>query len=276
MTQARPIRLLVTDVDGTLVRDDKSLSPAVHEAACRLRDAGIRLAVVSSRATVGLDGLAEALALDTPRAGFNGAVVLEPDGRVLQELFIPTEICHSVVETFERDGLDPWLFADGRWLLGNPAQPYIEHECRSLGVGFETVRDFKPFLARTHKLMGVSGDFERVARTEAALAAQHHGTAAIHRSQLFHVDVTNGQANKGAAALLIARSLGVDAAEMACIGDMSNDIPMLQVAGLAIAMANAPDAVRRHAHQIVRSNEEDGWAEAVDRLILQPAERRAP
>ena len=266
-----PIRLLVSDVDGTLVRNDKTLSAAVLEAVSHLRDAAIRLAIVSSRAPVGLDVLVAPLQLDTPRAGFNGAVILGPDDRALRNIFVPDAVCRKTVDHLESAGLDVWLFADGRWKLRNADQPYIAHERRSLGIGFEIVDDFSPFYGRTHKIMGVSEDLDAVADAEAILAPAIGDEASVHRSQLFHVDVTSIRANKGDAALLIAQSLGIDRADMACIGDMSNDIPMLDAAGLAIAMGNAPDIVRAHAHEVVASNEEDGWAEAVERLILPSA-----
>ena len=273
MSGEPPIRLLVSDVDGTLVRPDKSLSPAVLDAVAALRRHGVRLAVVSSRATIGLDVLIGPLRLDTPRAGFNGGVILGVDDQVLEEHVIPEAACRETVARLEADGLDVWVFADGRWLLKNRRLPYIEHERRSLNADYEAVDDFAPFLARTHKLMGSSSDFARVALAEATLAEAVGTEVAVHRSQLFHVDVTHRDANKGSAALSIARRLGVDRSEMACIGDMSNDIPMLDVAGLAIAMGNAPDAVRAHAHDVVASNEADGWAEAVQRLILPRAPR---
>lgn len=274
MSGQAPIRLVVTDVDGTLVRPDKSLSPAVLTQVQALRDHGVRLAVVSSRATVGLDVLIGPLALDTPRAGFNGAVVLDPANRILHERVIAEAVCRDVVSRLEAGGLDIWMFADGRWLLKNEQLPYIEHERRSLSADYEAVTSFEPFFARTHKLMGCSTDFAAVALAETSLAEAAGAEASVHRSQLFHVDITHRDANKGAAALLIARSLGIDPAEMACIGDMANDIPMLDVAGLPIAMGNAPDSVRQHAQATVASNEADGWAEAVEHLILPRAPRK--
>jgi Cof subfamily protein (haloacid dehalogenase superfamily) len=276
MTAAQPpIRLLVSDVDGTLVRPDKSLSPAVRAAADALRANGIRLAVVSSRATIGLDVLIGPLQLDTPRAGFNGAVILDPANHILHERVIAEPVCRDVVSRLEAGGLDIWVFADGRWLLKNEQLPYIEHERRSLNADYEVVEDFGPFLGRTHKVMGSSIDFAAVTLAETSLALAVGTEAAVHRSQLFHVDITHRDANKGTAALLIARALGIDPSEMACIGDMSNDLPMLDVAGLAIAMGNAPELVRRRAHAVVASNEKDGWAEAVERLILPRAPRPA-
>lgn len=266
-----PIRLVVSDVDGTLVRNDKSLSPAVLQAVGRLREAGIRLAIVSSRASIGLDVLIGPLALDTPRGGFNGAVILDPAHHVLHELVIPEATCRDVVARLEASGLAVWVFADGRWLLKDRELPYIEHERRSLNADYEAVDDFSPFLDRVHKVMGSSTDFAAVSRAEADLKRVAGDAAAVHRSQLFHVDITHAHANKGEAALFIARSLGIDPGEMAGIGDMGNDVPLLDAAGLAIAMGNAPPEVRSHAHHVVASNEEDGWAEAMDRLILPRA-----
>jgi hydroxymethylpyrimidine pyrophosphatase-like HAD family hydrolase len=95
-----------------------------------------------------------------------------------------------------------------------------------------------------------------------------------HRSQLYYLDVTHPDANKGNAALRLAELLGVPADEMACIGDMSNDIAMLNVAGLAIAMGNGTVEVSQAAHYVTDTNDRDGWALAVQERLLPRAPAR--
>jgi hydroxymethylpyrimidine pyrophosphatase-like HAD family hydrolase len=90
----------------------------------------------------------------------------------------------------------------------------------------------------------------------------------VARSQSYYLDITHARANKGTAALALARLLGVAAEEMACIGDMPNDLPMLDVAGLAIAMGNATDDVKARAHAVTDDNDSDGWARAIERFVL--------
>jgi Cof subfamily protein (haloacid dehalogenase superfamily) len=260
-------RLLVTDVDGTLVRHDRTLAPSTIAAAKRLRQAEVALALVSSRPPGGLDVLRGPLGIDTPCAGFNGALVQDATGRVLVERTIPEAACREAVTRLEAAGLDVWVFAGGEWLLKNEAAPYVPREQLSISMGWRVVADFEPELGAVHKVMGSSRDFARVAAAEAELRAALGDQAAVLRSQDYYVDITHPQANKGEAALAIAALLGVAPAAMACIGDMPNDLPMFAVAGAAIAMGNAPEAVKARARMIVADNDSDGWAEAVGRLL---------
>ncbi|MCB8875129.1 Cof-type HAD-IIB family hydrolase [Acidisoma silvae] len=259
--------LLVSDVDGTIVRHDRTLAPSTILAAARLRQAGIRLALISSRPPGGLAVLRTPLGLDTPCAGFNGALVQDAAGRTVAEHTIPEDACREAVARLERDGLDVWVFAGGEWLLKNENAAYIAREQLSISMGWRVVSDFAPYLGAVHKVMGSSNDFARCAVAATGLSAALGEAAAVLRSQDYYVDVTNARANKGEAARLIAKLLGVDPAEMAAIGDMPNDLPMFAASGLAIAMGNASDGVKASAHITVADNDSDGWAEAADRII---------
>jgi Cof subfamily protein (haloacid dehalogenase superfamily) len=268
MTAPVPIRLVVTDVDGTLVRHDKTLAPSTIAAAETLRRRGIKLGLVSSRPAHGLDVLLVPLGIDTPRAGFNGAEVLSPDGELLAELTIPEPVARETVARMEAAGVDPWVFTGGKWFLKNTQAHYIPREKLSISLDYDAVTDFAPHLARVHKIMGSHTEFELMGRMEAELRAALGDGAAVARSQNYYLDVTHRDANKGFAALSLAKLLGVDPQAMACIGDMPNDTPMFSVCGLAISMGNAPEAVQKLAHAVTGSNEADGWGEAIERFVL--------
>jgi Cof subfamily protein (haloacid dehalogenase superfamily) len=267
----RPIRLVVTDVDGTLVTHARTLAPSTVAAAARLRAAGVRLALVSSRPAHGLDVLLAPLGIDTPRAGFNGGEILDTDDRLIEQHTIPEAACHAAVAYLEREGVDVWVFSGGEWLLKNPRAPYIARERLSISMPYRVVDDFTPHLASVHKVMGSATDFDLMGRLESELQGRIGAQAAVLRSQSYYLDVTNLQANKGTAAEALARLLGVAADEMACLGDMPNDVPMLQAAGLAIAMGNAPEVVRTTADFVTEDNDHDGWALAIDRHVLPRA-----
>jgi Cof subfamily protein (haloacid dehalogenase superfamily) len=231
----------------------------------------VRLALVSSRPAHGLDVLLGPLGIDTPRAGFNGGEILDTDDRLIEQHTIPEAACRAAVAYLEREGVDVWVFTGGQWLLKNPAAPYIPREQLSISMDFRVVDDFTPHLTAVHKVMGSATDFELMGRLEGELHGLIGAQAVVLRSQSYYLDITHTQANKGTAALALARLLGVTAAEMACLGDMPNDVPMLEAAGLAIAMGNAPDAVRAKAHAVTADNDHDGWALAIDRYVLPNA-----
>lgn len=262
------IRLVVSDVDGTLVTTDKVLTPGVIAAAHRLRDAGVKLALVSSRPPRGMAHVQSALGLDGPLGGFNGATVLAPDGSVIEELCVPEAAVRTSLELFARRGVWPWLFADGQWLILDPDGDYVPKERRTVQFEPTVVTDFTPYLARCGKVVGASKDFDGLAECEAELHALLGGTATAHRSQRYYLDVTHPGADKGTALRAVARYYGVSEAETAAVGDMENDVPMFRVAGYSVAMGNAPPHVASEAEGHAGSNEEDGWADAIDRLIL--------
>ena len=265
------IRLLVSDIDGTLVTPTKQVTPRARDAVRRLREAGIQLALVSSRPARGMDMLLAPLGIDTPRAGLNGGEILAPDGAVLAQIALDTDVARRVVEALDEHGVEAWVFAGGEWLVRNGQGAYVEKERRAVQMDPVVVRDFEQHYHRIGKIMGSTTDFHLLERVEINVQTLFGEQVNAHRSQLYYLDVTHPDANKGNAALKLAELLGVPVDEMACIGDMGNDIAMLEVAGLAIAMGNGTDEVMAAAHFVTETNEQEGWALAVEQLLLPRA-----
>ena len=265
------IRLLVSDVDGTLVQPDKSLSPSTAAAAARVQAAGVMLAIVSARPPRGISWIAEALHLTAPLAGFNGGTLLAPDGAVIRQQTVPAPAIRTALDLFARRGVDAWLFTADEWLLTNPAGPRIDLERRTVRFMERVVPDLSPYVDQAGKIVGVSDDYDKLAAVEAELQTLLDGAATAHRSQKYYLDVTHPDANKGNAVRALAAHLGVDLADVAVIGDMENDVPMFLVAGFAVAMGNASPAVQAKAAAVTGANDRDGWAQAVDTIILPRA-----
>lgn len=263
-----PINLVVSDVDGTMVTAAKLLTPGTIAAAQRLRDAGIPLALVSSRPPRGMTFLSTDLGLTGPLGGFNGGTILAPDGRVIEERFVPEAAVRASLDRLAYYGIGAWLFADNQWIIKDLGGDYVSLERMTVRFEPTVVDDFGPYIARCGKVVGVSAKHDTLVECETELKRLLGATAHAHRSQLYYLDVTNPSADKGAATRAIARWYGVEMADVAVLGDQSNDVPMFKVAGLAIAMGNAPAAVAAQAHERTTSNEEDGWAAAIDRIVL--------
>lgn len=265
------VRMVVSDIDGTLVTPEKRLTHAVLDAAKALRAAGITLCLVSSRAPRGMEMFLGPLGIDTPYAGLNGGLVARPDGTILSRLSLAPETTREAVGTLHEDDVSAWLFIGRDWLITDPHGPYVARERETVQTDPVVVPDFTGHYHDVGKIMGASTDFPRLAQTEARLATLLAGHASVHRSSDYYLDITHPQANKGFAAMELARLMGVDIGEVACIGDMNNDVPMLDEAGVAIAMGNAPDAVKTHAHFVTAANTADGWAKAMQDYVLPRA-----
>jgi Cof subfamily protein (haloacid dehalogenase superfamily) len=268
---APPVAFLISDVDGTLVTPDKRLTEAAAAAVRSLRAAGVGFSLISSRPPRGMAALLSALEVDQPFAAFNGGSVLGPDGDVLERLTVPREAARMALALFDLRGIDSWVFARDEWWLRDPHGVNTDRERRTVGFEPTVIAGFDSLLGEIDKLVGVSDDHELLARVEVEAQARLAGLAAAVRSQSYYLDVTHPQANKGHGVRAICRRLGLDPQRLAVIGDMANDVSMFVEAGFAIAMGQAPEAVRAAAHAVTAANTEDGFAEAVHRYVLPRA-----
>jgi Cof subfamily protein (haloacid dehalogenase superfamily) len=262
------IRLLLSDVDGTLVRSDKSLSERSVEAAEKLREAGVHFAVTSGRPPRGMGMLTEPLSLVTPLAAFNGGLIVEPDMRVLEEHTIPDDAVDRVLELLASFGLSMWVYRGADWLVRDIDGPHIDRESHTVQFGPTVVESFDG-LTHVAKVVGVSDDYDTVAKAGQATRAALGDHVSAWRSQPYYLDVTHPEANKGSVAQFLARRYDLAIDEIATIGDMPNDVLMFAHSGLSIAMGNASDEVQKAARRVTTSNDEDGFAHAVEQFILR-------
>lgn len=263
-----PIRLLLADVDGTLVTQDKVLTDRAVRAVRRLGEAGIRFAVTSGRPPRGMAMLVDPLALETPIAGFNGGVIASPDMRVLERRVVPDDLVGPIAELMGDHGLDVWIYRDQDWFVPDPSGPHVDREARTVGFAPEVMRSVAEVATDVAKIVGVSDDHDAVARAARKAHERFREHVAAAASQPYYLDVTHPAANKGAVVDHLARRYGLAREEIATIGDMPNDVRMFERSGLSIAMGNAEPDVRRAARRTTDTNEREGFAKAVERLVL--------
>ncbi len=262
------IRLVISDVDGTLVDPDKQLTPATIAAVRRLHDAGIAFTLVSARPVSGVVDLGRALDVTMPMAAFNGGATFTADGNIVGEHLVPADIARETVAMARDAGLGLWVFADGKWYADDADGPHSQSERRASAQEPVQTDDFGPLLDRVAKLTFVSDDPATINPLATAMKDRFGDTATIALSQPYYLDVTALKANKGVAVETLAEQAGIPLSAVAVIGDMHNDLPMFAKAGVSIAMGQAPDDVRSAADHVTRSNAEDGVAHAIDTIIL--------
>ena len=268
------IRLLVSDIDGTLVTKDKHLTDGAHDAAKSLAKAGVALALTSSRPPHGIEVFARALNLQTPRGAFNGAVITGPDGEILSQRLLDPAMAREALDYLKRAEIPPWLFTATEWLLLDPEGDYVSWEAVTVKMPFHQVESFDAYIAQAGKIMAASKDNAKLAQCEADLQIQLGARASVHLSQTYYLDITHPEGSKGHAVREIAALLNIDLADVAVIGDMGNDVPMFEVAPISVAMGQSPADVKAKATFVTASNEDDGWAKAVEAFILPRAKGR--
>jgi Cof subfamily protein (haloacid dehalogenase superfamily) len=266
------IRLVIADVDGTLVTKNKVLTKRTVEAVKQLHDAGIEFSITSSRPPLGMKLLIDELALTRPIAAFNGGVLVRPDLSVISQRFIPPDAAAQTVVAIVNHGLDAWVYTERDWLVRDAAGDHVEHEQCTVNFAPKVVSDFRSHLSRVAKIVGISDKYQAVEACEIAVLEKCGSHVSATRSQPYYLDVTHPDANKGNVVAAFSELLSIPTTQIATIGDMQNDVLMFRKSGLSIAMGNANTEVQRQAQFVTTSNEDDGFANAVEKLILRYAD----
>jgi Cof subfamily protein (haloacid dehalogenase superfamily) len=261
------IKLVISDVDGTLLTRAKTVTDRARIAVQRLHAAGIGFTIVSSRPTVGMGYLVEPLALSLPFGAFNGSSIVDPKMRPIEHHVIPAPVVKRSLDVLKSFGTDIWLFTDDQWLIRDPDGEYVGVEQRAIRHAPSVVEDFAPYLDRVCKIVGASSDPALLQRCEAAMQQAVGTEATAVRSQTFYLDITPPGHDKGTFVEAMARRLGIATAAVATIGDMENDLPMFAKSGRSFAMGNAADEIKRHATDVTDTNENEGFAKAVEMIL---------
>lgn len=284
----RDLRLMVTDLDGTLLDPVGAVSGRVREAITLLHRRDVLLAVATGRRWTGASLIAADIGLEGPVAHYDGAVIRDfPSGRMLAAAYLDTVLARRAVRLLADAGLQPvaqYSGEDGEYLYAADGCPHPEWADRYLTTFRHQTR-----LLPAHRIVTTDLPVVRILAMgpipllrRAAVAARRIGcgaqVAATPGATTGDLTVHSPKASKGAAVASLAALLGVGLDQTAAIGDAGNDVTMLRVAGLGIAMGHATPRVRAAADAVTLSNADDGFAVAVETLMTgkEQAGRRLP
>ena len=203
------IQLVVSDVDGTLLTKDKTLTDAARDAVHRLRDAGIGFTITSSRPTIGMRFLVEPLGISLPIGPFNGSAIVDPQMNPIEQHLIPAAAAQRCIEVLNDFGVDVWLFTHDTWFVANPDGAYVPNEQRAIRADPSVIADFTPYLSHACKIVGASPDPALLIRCEDAMRQALGTRATAVRSQTYYLDVTPPGCDKGTFVETIARHLEI-------------------------------------------------------------------
>lgn len=269
------IRLMLADVDGTLVTPDKQLTKQAVGAVRELSSADVLFAITSGRPPRGMAMLVGPLGLQTPIAAFNGGVLVEPDMTVIEERTIPQSLVSDISELIGSFGLDVWIYRGADWYVPDPEGPHVAREAATVQFDPNVMTSLEGLTDSVAKIVGVSDDREAMTKATGAVHDRFGDHVSAATSQPYYLDVTHPDANKGAVVKWLASRYDIPTDEVATIGDMANDVLMFAHSGLSIAMGNADAQVQRAARRVTDTNQRDGFSKAVEQFVLPRAPRPA-
>ena len=266
-------RLIAMDLDGTLNNDEKRITPRTRDALMAAQAAGIRLALASARPSPGLYKERDALRMQEHRGvlmSYNGGRIVDAaTGETLFETSMPMEEARAVLRALEKLPVTP-ILDDGRQFYVTDRTGFkVDYECRNNGMICDEVANLADFLHFAPVKILMSVDPAQIAEVQKRIAALLPDDLTVVQTAAFYLEVIPRAINKGQGILDICRALQMQPEEVVAFGDAENDIPMLRAAGVGVAMGNADPAVKAAADMVTLSNNEDGIAAALDKLLAE-------
>jgi Cof subfamily protein (haloacid dehalogenase superfamily) len=270
MKDIRKARLLALDVDGTLLTDELQITTATRIAIREVITRGVQVVLASARGPNALYSIMAELEISGLAICYTGALTcrLYPEKQnsveIVNEQPMNLSSAHFVLNAaLEREISLSW-FSGEKWYTPK-YDLAIYHESVITGVTPVIVSDLLHFKNPPHKLQAIVEEAAHIPRL-VALASTLPDDCAGQFSYETYLEIIHRGVDKSSALLGLGQRLGIDPSEMVAIGDMDNDIAMLKLAGLGIAMGNAPDHVKVVADWVTETNNREGVAVAIERL----------
>lgn len=266
---SRIIRAIITDVDGTLLDSQHRLSERNERALRRAAGQGIAVILATGKSRHSAEAFIERLGLQTPGVYVQGLVVYNADGSIRHESTLDPAVVRRVYDLTAPDGYTVIAYSRDRIYMGRPRQQWI-----NMLVGYhepqpEPVEPFEQIIGQTpvNKVV-VFAEEECIAPLRERLAAGLDGSARLVQAVASMLEVMPAGVSKASALRSVLAELGIEPEHTLAIGDGENDVEMLRMAGIGVAVGNAAAVARAAADAVVATNDEDGVAEAVERFAL--------
>ncbi len=263
--------LLVLDVDGTLVNSKKEITEKTKQAILECQENGVQVVIASGRCTEGIRHQAKAIGLDQYGGyilSFNGGRITNfKTGEVIFEVALPEGMIHELYDYSLQENTGILTYHDGQIISHSDTDPYIVVDAKGCDIPIWVPKDFHKEVNFNVNKCILTGDPENLAELEGRAAKKYEGVLSVYRSEGFYLEMMPLGVDKAYGLSKLLQCLGYTRNQMICCGDGFNDIPMIEYAGLGVAMANASEEVKSKANYIAPSCDEDGLVDVINRFI---------
>ena len=264
-------KLIAMDLDGTLNNDQKIITEKTKTALMAAQERGIRLALASARPSPGLFKERDILRLQDHQGilmSYNGGRIVDAaTGNVLFEPSMDLDQTKQVLRRLEELPVTPILDDGVQFYVADKNGYKVDYECKNNQMTCTEVGNLADFLTFAPIKILMSVQPEELPQVQQQIAAFLPEDLTVVQTAAFYLEVIPKIINKGQGIRDICTVLGIAPAQVISFGDAANDIPMLREAGMGVAMGNAADAVKAAADMVTLSNNDDGIAAALEKLL---------
>ena len=262
-----PFRAIALDLDGTLTNHDKVVTPRTRQALLKAQELGTVIILASGRPTYGIVPVAECLELEK-RGGYilsynGGNIVNAKTGEKLFSQFLPDAVIPILYKYAKEKNHALLGYAGNEIITEMPDDQYVKEESRINKMNIRKVDNLLETLEPHPTKLLMTGDPTDMLKAEEELVEILGEKMDIFRSAPFFLELVPKGIDKAQSLLRLLSKINLTPADLIAFGDGYNDLSMLKLAGVGVAMANAAPEVRADADYVTLSNEEDGVAAAL-------------
>ena len=264
-------KMIVLDLDGTLMSSKNEILPKTKEALFKAQEQGVMIVLASGRPTYGMVKAAKELRLDEYPGyilSYNGGRIISVQtNEMIYDDSLTPEICHELYDLSREMNVNIMAYEDEAIITADDDQ-YIQKEAHINGMPINRVENFKDSVTFNSVKCLCTAEPEYLAQVEIKMKERLGDRLSITRSLPFFLEFMPQNINKAYSLQELLEHVGLDKSQLIACGDGYNDLPMIEFAGLGVAMGNAVDEVKAAANYVTATNDEDGIAQVIEKFIF--------
>lgn len=265
-------KLIAVDIDDTLLNRNKEITPKTKDALIKAQEKGVKVVVASGRLPYGVKPYAQMLKVlenDGYYMGFNGGAILNSKGEIIEKTYLESKYIKPVYQVLKPYNVTTMVHKGDVIYGDKKVNKYTNVESEVIGLPLNLVDDIAEFVDfDVHKLL-VAGENQDLKELEKILLEKFGREIDIYLSAPWFLEVMPKGTSKGLGLKALCDHIGIDMSQVIACGDSFNDISMVKMAGLGVAMANAEEELKAVADYVTENDcDNDGIAEVVEKFIL--------
>lgn len=264
-------KLIALDIDGTLTNSKKEISKPTLDALLNIQDKGYIVVIATGRPTAGVTDLASELQLEKYGnyvLSYNGGMITNWHSKdVIYSQTLPSSVIPELYDFAIENGAGLITYEGDKIIAATDINEYMALEAKITKMNIEKVDNFKEYVSFPVVKCLMSGEPELMEELEKKLKKKYNSLLNIFRSEPFFLEIMPKNIDKAQSLLRLLNSIGLSSEQMICCGDGFNDISMIEIAGLGVAMENAQEAVKAAADFITDSNDDNGILKVINKFL---------
>ncbi len=260
------IKMIATDIDGTILKWSGEFSPEVIKCIQNLKENGIKVVLVTGRMHSSTAPIAQKLGLDTPIVSYQGGLIKDMDNKTLYQKNLPNSHAKEIIQWAKQNNIHINLYIDDKL--------YVEKDCETIQkyikgkfVNYMVCPFENLEIKDVNKILAIDyGDAERVTGWVEELGKKFPELYIV-KSTPYFCEISSKYAKKSAGVECLCKLWNIKKEEVMTIGDQNNDIELLKAGGISVAMGNATDELKKYAAFVTDTVENDGFVKAVEKFV---------